>query len=90
MALQAGTATTADFTNTSVVVTFDVVDSTKSVAVLIEDDLLVEETETFTASLTPVSGAVVPSEGRTATINILDTDGMYKNEIRFYAVENTM
>jgi hypothetical protein len=76
VALQAGTATlTDDFTNVGATVTFNVVDSSiKSVPISITNDIIIEETESFTASLTAVTGAVVPNDGDTATITILDDD----------------
>ncbi|CAB4009565.1 partial, partial [Paramuricea clavata] len=73
--LQAGTATLTDFTNVSATVTFNVVDSSvKSVPISITNDIIIEETESFTASLTAVTGAVVPNDGDTATITIIDDD----------------
>ena len=76
MTLQEGTATrTDDFTNVATTVTFTVADTIKSVPISITNDDIIEETESFTASLIAVTGAVVPDDGDTATINIVDDDG---------------
>ena len=76
MTLQEGTATrNDDFTNVPTTVTFTVADTIKSVAITITNDNIIEETESFTASLIAVTGAVFPDDGDTATINIVDDDG---------------
>ena len=76
MTLQEGTATrNDDFTNVPTTVTFTVADTIKSVPITITNDDIIEETESFTASLIAVTGAVVPDDGDTATINIIDDDG---------------
>ena len=75
LALQAGTATTTDYTTLGQQVTFSTVETIKTVPVSITNDNIAEETESFTASLTAVSGAVVSGDGDTATINIIDDDG---------------
>lgn len=76
LTLQPGTATVADYTNLPTTVTFGPLDSsTKNIPISITDDDIIEETEMFTASLIGGSGTVVPENGDTATITIIDDDG---------------
>ena len=76
LTLQPGSATTSDYTNIAQLVTFDPLESsTKSVPVSITNDAIIEDTESFTATLVATTDAFVPNEGRIATVTIIDEDG---------------
>ena len=76
LTLQPGTATVADYTNLATTVTFGPIDSsTKNIPISITDDDIIEEPEMFTASLIGGTGSVIPENGDTATITIMDDDG---------------
>ena len=76
MILQTGTATPADYTNVATQVTFNPTDFQKTVSISITNDPIIEETESFTALLTAASGAIIPEDGKSATITIIDDDGV--------------
>ena len=69
-----GTATTADYDKTSILVTFANGETEKIVTVPITNDTFVENTETINFTLTnPTNGAILGTQ-KTATLTILDDD----------------
>ncbi|MEJ6486264.1 Calx-beta domain-containing protein [Nostoc punctiforme UO1] len=73
--LSDGTATTpSDYTNTSITVTFVAGETSKTVAIPIINDLVLEARETVNLTLTNPTGGATLGTQNTATLNIVDND----------------
>ena len=74
----ANTATAGDFGNINQIVSFSPGNQIlQLISVSILDDAIVENNETFSATLSEPNGVNIPSTGQTVTITITDNDGMY-------------
>ena len=72
-----GTATAEDdYTTTSGKLTFAAGDRTKTISVPVVDDTDVEQSETFTVTLSGASGATIPLGSESGTGTIADNDGV--------------
>jgi hypothetical protein len=69
----AGTAGSDDFASSSGILTFVDGESSKTVLVPLTDDVLLEAAETFTLTLSSVSGAILGTDS-TTTVTIADDD----------------
>ncbi len=70
-----GTATTADYTNTPISVSFADGESSKTVTVPITDDALFDAGETVTLTLSAATGGATIGAQSTATLTINDNEG---------------